>query len=380
MRSARIALTLPGGGARAAYQAGVLRAISDICKFKENPFEIISGISAGGINGMWLAAGAKDFAQSTEMMWDSWKKLEVSDVFKTDALTLFQTGSTWLRNLSLGEWFGKSHVTYLLDTSPLKDLLKEKINFKAIQENLDSGLLYALALSATDYHVGNAVTFFAGNAAIEPWERTLAAGVRDVLTIEHVMASAAIPIFFPPVTIGHRDYGDGGVGLKTPLAPAIHLGATKMLVIGVQNPPGTDSEKDTSGRHRATLGDVAGALLNSLFLNSLDADVARLQKLNRTVAVLTPEQIEKDVDRLRSVPLLVIRPSRDLSCLGVKEFAHFPFTIRHLLRGLGVSNRKGWDLLSYLAFDKVYSHALLELGYSDALHLKPEILHFFKET
>ena len=374
----KIALTLPGGGARAAYQAGVLKAISDICKFNESPFKIISGISAGGINGMWVAAGAKDFKKSTHELWDLWQKISVSDVYKTDTLTLLQTGATWVRNLSLGEWFGKSHITYLLDTSPLGEFLKRKINFPSIRENLETGLIYGLSLSTTDYHSGMAVTFISGDKALKPWSHSLSSGQRAELTLRHVLASAAIPIFFPPVHIDGHDYGDGGIGLKTPLSPAIHMGASRILIIGVQNPKSAEIEKKASKNHGATIGDVSGTLLNSLFLNSLDGDIERLQLLNRTVSIFTPEQLKSDVDHLRAIPMLLIRPSKDLSCVGAKELAHFPFTIRHVLKGLGITDQKGWDLLSYLAFDTVYSATLLELGYNDAIAIKADVLKFFK--
>lgn len=377
MTTEKIALTLPGGGARAAYQAGVLRGISEICKFKESPFQIISGISAGGINSMWLAAEAADFAAATTKMVESWRELKVSDIYKTDAGTLVKTGLKWMRNLSLGDMFSESRINYLLDTSPLRKLLKDKIDFNKIQANLDSGLVYGLSLSATDYHLGAGITFFAGSPHIKPWKRTLARGFREALTIDHVMASAAIPIFFPMVHIKGRDYGDGGVGLKTPLSPAIRMGASRMLVIGVQNPRGSETEKDSKRVERASLGDVAGELLNSLFLTSLDADLERLELINRTVAMFTPEQVKKDPDQIRKIPTLLIRPSRDLSCVGKKEFQHFPFTVRYLLKGLGVKNEKGWDLLSYLSFDQVYAAALLDLGYADALAKREEIVHFF---
>jgi NTE family protein len=373
----RIALTLPGGGARAAYQAGVLRAISDICQFRESPFKIISGISAGAINGMWLASQTHDFEQSTAMMWDTWKELRVSDVYKTDAVTLAKTGATWLKNLSLGEWFGNTKGTnYLLDTSPLKQTLKDKINFQNINDNLERGLIYGLSLSATDYSTGAGVTYFTGDKAIQDWKHTLSIGRRDKLTVDHVLASAAIPIFFPPISIGGKDHGDGGIGLKTPLSPAIHMGATKLLVIGVQNPRAVDEPDSDQAPQRATLGDISGTLLNSLFLNSLDLDVDRLQKINHNTSLGKSYTTETG---LRNIPLLLIRPSRDLSCVGAKEFSHFPFTIRYLLKGLGVSNEKGWDLLSYLAFDQVYSAALLELGYNDALQIKDKIIDFFKD-
>ncbi len=373
-----IALTLPGGGARAAYQAGVLRGISDICSFEESPFQIISGISAGAINGMWLASGATDFTMATEMMYDNWKNLTVEDVYKTDAATLISTGAKWLRNLSLGDVFGKSRINYMLDTSPLRKLLTERIDFNLIQKNLDNKLIYGLALSTTDYHLGCGVTFFTGNKAIPEWRHTLSRGVREALTVDHIMASAALPIFFPMVHIHGRDYGDGGVGLKTPLSPAINMGASRILVIGVQNPRGGTTEKDSVVTERATLGDVAGTLLNSVFLNSLDADIERLELINRTVSILTPEQIRQDVDHLRKIQVLTIRPSRDLSFIGIKEFENFPFTVRHLLKGLGVNNRKGWDLLSYLSFDQEYAKALLALGHADAFNRKDEIIQFFK--
>lgn len=373
-----IALTLPGGGARAAYQAGVLRAISEICQFKESPFQIISGVSAGGINGMWLAAGCQNFDQSTRLMCDYWKSLTVSDVYKTDAITLMQTGASWIRDLSLGRWLKKNPMTYLLDTTPLKAFLESKIDFTAIEKNLDSGLLYGLSLSATDYETGTGVTFFTGDEGIQPWAHTLSLGRRDALTIKHIMASAAIPIFFPPVRIHDRDYGDGGVGLKTPLSPAIRMGASRILVIGVQNPIDVTAGSALKSPYHATLGDMAGVLLNSMFLNSLDSDVSQLNLINRTVSVFTPEQLKADVDRLHQVPALVIRPSQDLSMVGVKEFEHFPFTIRYLLKGLGITDKKGWDLLSYIAFDRVYSASLLDLGYHDAFAIKDKILEFFE--
>ncbi|CAN5491174.1 patatin-like phospholipase family protein [soil metagenome] len=380
MIAEKIALTLPGGGARAAYQAGVLRGISDICKFKESPFQIISGISAGGINGMWLAAESEDFATATSKMVDSWKQLSVNDVYKTDAGTLLMTGIKWARNLSLGNVFGKSRINFLLDTAPLRSLLKKKINFTKIKANLDSGLLHGLSLSATDYHIGAGTTFFSGDKEIQAWKHTLSCGHRAELTVDHVLASAAIPIFFPMVEIDGRDYGDGGVGLKTPLSPAIHMGANRIFVIGVQNPRGGVTEKDAKKVERATLGDVAGEILNSLFLSSLDQDVERMQLLNRTVSIFTPEQIKADPDKLRRIPILVIRPSRDLSFIGEKEFEHFPFTIRYLLKGLGVNSKKGWDLLSYLSFDRVYTAALLDLGYEDAMAKREEIAEFFRES
>lgn len=373
----RIAVTLPGGGARSAYQAGVLRAIAEITSLQTNPFKIISGISAGAINGMWLAAEADHFQQATIDMWEGWKNLTVNDIYKTDPLTLFRTGTKLIGDLSLGG-FGSNHINYLLNTMPLAHLLKHKINFRDTRKNIENGLIYGLSLTATDYQMSKAVSFFDGNMSIKPWTKTLSSGQREKLTIKHLLASCAIPIFFSPIAIAGRDYGDGGLGLKSPLSPAIHMGASRILVIGVQNPKTVISEKrETKNRH-VTLGDIAGSLLNSLFLNSLDADIARFERINRTVSMFSSQQLKKEVDKLRKIPLLVIRPSRDLSDVGVKQFSEFPYTIRHLLKGLGITSQRGWDLLSYLAFDKTYSEALLNLGYEDAMRMKEEILNWME--
>ncbi len=374
----KVGLTLSGGGARGAYQAGVLRAIYDLCKFKKNPFPVISGVSAGSINGLSLAAEAEDFNLSTQLLWETWKHLSVDKIFKTDATTLLKTGSTWLVDLSLGDWFRTPKMTHLLDTSPLKHLLTNKINISWIDKNLKSGLLHAVGLSATDYHTGKGVTFFNGNNSIQNWDRDSGIGQRTILKIDHIMASTAIPIFFPPIRVDGSDYGDGGVGLRSPLSPAIHMGADRLLVIGLEHPLAMQPSKSVERRDPVTLGDIAGTLLNSMFLNSMDADFARMTQTNKVLSVLTPGQLHTDESYLRQVPSLFIRPSRDLGEIDCDHFKQFPFALRHLLKGFGVTDRKGWDLLSYLAFDKTYAEALLNLGYQDGINSKKDILEFFE--
>ena len=377
---AKIGLTLTGGGARGAYQAGVLRAIQHICQFQKCPFQIISGISAGSINGMTLAAGADNFDAATKLLWDTWTSLSVDDVFKTDTLTLLKTGTSWLRDLSLGAWFGKKGVTHLLDTSPLYAFLNKNINMGNIDVHVRSGLLSGVALSATDYRTGRSVTFFDGDPSIQPWTRTSGFGRRAQLTTAHIMASTAIPIFFPPIRIDDADYGDGGIGLKAPVSPSIHLGADKILIIGLDHKAPQEALGKIATQAPVSLGDIAGTLLNSLFLNSLDSDLSRLNQTNRTLSFLTPEQIDATQDHLRKVPTLLIEPSIDLGEIDVDQYKQFPFTVRHLLNGLGVTSTKGWDLLSYLAFDSVYSSELLKRGYNDALAQREHIIEFFKPS
>jgi NTE family protein len=373
-----IGITLSGGGARGAYQAGLLRAIYDICKFKESPFRVISGISAGSINGMALAAGAEDFDQATKLLWDTWTTLHIDEIFKVGTFNILKTGLTWMRDLSVGDWLGTpKSTTYLLDTSPLKDALTKNIDMAKITAHLRSGLLHSVALSATNYHTGKSVTFFDGDDSIREWSRNSGIGKRCTLEIQHIMASTAIPIFFPPVRIQNNDYGDGGIGLKAPLSPALHLGAEQIMVIGLEHPPVEEPSESAATLVPVTLGDIAGTLLNSLFLNALDADVGRLEQTNRVLSIFTPEQLRSDEDHLRPVPVIFLRPSQDLGEIDRDQFAQFPFTLRHLLKGLGVSDVKGWDLLSYLAFDKSYATALLELGHKDGIAQTEKIKKFF---
>ena len=376
MGKQKIGLVLSGGGARGAYQAGVLRAIYDISQAKECPFQIITGVSAGSINGMGLAFGAQDFNTSTQLMWDTWVELRVNKIFKTDFFSMARTAASWMTNLSLGEWVATKKVNSLLDSAPLRTLLAKKIDMTTIGENLRSGLLHGVALSATDYRSGKCVTFFDGDPSIKDWDRNSGIGKRTALRIDHIMASTAIPIFFPPVRIDRSDYGDGGIGQSSPLSPAIRLGADRIVVIGLEHPPGHDECESITSSEPITLGDIAGTLLNSLFLKSLDSDVTRLQHTNKLLSAFQPDQLKAGSIHLKPLPALFIRPSRDLGKIDMNQFARFPYPLRHLLKGLGITDYRAWDLLSYLAFEKDYANALLDLGYQDGLAQKVEILAF----
>jgi NTE family protein len=372
----RIAITFSGGGARAAYEVGVLRAISEMTKSKTCPFNIITGVSAGAINGMALASHVEDFSYAADYLWKTWESISVDRVFKADAFTLMKTGTRWMAGASLGAVFAGKSATHLLDTSPLQAFLSDRIDFKAIVDNISNGFLSAVSLSATDYYSGKLVTFFDGEDGIAPWTSTSGVGVRQRLTVQHVMASTAIPFFFPPVRVGNVEYGDGGIGLLSPLSDAIRLGANRLLVIGLQysypNPP-ISSEKCGS----ITLGDIVGTVLNSLFSNPLQKDVHRLNQTNQVLSELPLTEHIVDSGR-RQILSLVIEPSQDLGSIDTSHFSRLPFALRYVLRGIGVSDKKGWELLNYLAFEKGYVLALMELGYQDALGMKEKILSFLE--
>ncbi len=373
-------LVLTGGGARAAYQAGVLRGISELASFDRVPFEILTGVSAGAINAVALSASADEsFAVATDRLWQSWEDLHIDQVFRTDPLTLFGIGSRWVRDLSLGGILGASRSNYLLDTAPLRGLLERMVRLERVAGHLASSRIHGVAVSATNYMSGTAVTFFDGHPSIEPWSRSTRISVREPLTLDHVLASSAIPIFFPPVRMRGSFYGDGCIRLTAPLSPAIHLGADRVLAIGIRH---YRARKMTQQLNRAvydqqiSLVHIIGVLLNAVFLDSLETDHERMERINRAVAALTPEQRANHPDKLRQIPVLCIKPSRDLGSLASEHFERFPRSLRHLLRGLGASATSGWDLLSYLAFDTAYTRQLLELGREDAHAMKDEIVTF----
>jgi NTE family protein len=374
----KVGVILAGGGARGAYEAGVLRGISKMGNFKTSPFAIITGVSAGAINGMGLAEGAEDFDKATEKLWNTWENIRVEDVFKTDSLSLLKTGTNWMVNLSCGQWLGgRGNITHLLDTSPLNDFLSARVDPKAIARNIRDGYVKGVSLSATDYYTGKLVTFFDGEESIKPWSEPTSVGVRTKLTVRHIMASAAIPIFFPPIRIGDEEYGDGGIGLRSPLSDAIHLGAEEILVIGLQYTP---KEKPVTQEKRGpiTLANIAGVLLSSLFMNSLDSDLGRLESTNLALSKLSKKERELEKNYMREIPALVVQPSSNLGSIDTEHFERLPYTLKYLLKGLGMSQQKGWELLSYLAFEKGYASALLQLGYQDAMSSKEKILAMFE--
>jgi NTE family protein len=365
-----VGLALSGGGARGAYQVGALLAISEILPSRRQlPFPILAGASAGAITSAFLAARADDFPLAIERLADFWSSIRPQDVFRTDTGTLAHVCFQWAADLSLGGLTDRHRDKALLRSEPLREILHERLDMDAIPENVRRGLLHGLALTATDYRTSFGVTFFDGAPEIAPWTRSTRFGIRQRLTVEHVMASSAIPVFFPAIRIGDRYYADGCLRSVTPLSPAIHLGADRILVIGVR---GTRTEstgaesRDGIDAYPST-ADTAGLFMNAVFAEALETDIERLERVNNTVKLLSQSATGRRGTPLREIPLFVLRPSRDLGVLAKDTLQRLPGFVQYLFRGLGVAGMSGCDLLSYLAFDSAYASKLLALGHSDAM-------------
>lgn len=379
MAAERIGLVLTGGGARAAYQVGALRAVAEILPKGPLPFPVIAGISAGAINGVVLACAAHDFGVGVEALRQTWAGLTPDQIFRTGALRLATIGGRWIRDLSGGGLLGGNSINYLLDSSPLRRLLGDRLPLARMRRHLRSGRLRGVAVSATSYRSGAGVTWFEGCEEIKPWRRTDREGLRARLTVDHVMASAAIPVFFPPVRVGEAFYGDGCVRLVYPMSPAIHMGADRILAISVRHPREAPGSSDLPADGNLPLSQIAGVLLNAVFLDSLDTDLERLERINRTLAYVPSDKIAARELDLRPMPVLALRPSTDLGKLASDEYARFPAMLRYLLKGIGATEDSGSDLLSYLAFEPVYVARAMELGFADTMQRKDEVEAFFRD-
>ncbi|MGO9828901.1 MAG: patatin-like phospholipase family protein [Myxococcaceae bacterium] len=380
---ATLGLILTGGGARAAYQVGALRAIVEVVGDGHNPFPVITGVSAGAINGAALAACADDFSGGVRRLAATWLTLSPERVYRTDMLSVASIGGRWIRNLTSGGLVTLRQVNHLLDTTPLRELLTERIPLDTIPGHIAAGRLRALGVTATSYLTGTAVTFFDGPPGLNAWARSRRLGRHERLTIDHVMASAAIPVFFPPVRLGDIYYGDGQIRLTEPLSPAIHLGADRLLAVGVRylrTAEETQSLNTDQGAQRVLpVSQVAGVLLNALFLDHLDSDTERLERINHSLGLATPKGGLQDESPFRVIPVLTLRPSRELGGLAADQMDHFPRVVRYLLRGMGAGRRGGSDLVSYLAFERSYVDRLQTLGYEDTLARKGELEEFFAD-
>jgi len=353
-------LVLAGGGARAAYEVGVLSAIAE--RAPELEFPILTGVSAGAINAVYLAAHPGPLPAAVSALRAQWSRLVVDRVYRVRPLTLVGSLLQGLAHALLGRRGGTAAVHGLLDMGPLRRVLEATLDFAEIDAKIVAGRLRAAALSATAYPGGETVTFVHGPPDVPTWRRASRYAVRDRLTLRHVLASAALPILFPAVRLGDAYFGDGSVRQTAPLAPAIHLGAQAILVVtqrGAPEPGGSAPPR----REYPALAEVIGLLLHAIFLDALEADAERLERVNRLLARL-PDAVGPE--GLRPVKLLLLRPSRDLGALALGSGAKLPPLIRWLVRGMGGERATAVDFLSYLLFDPAYTSALIELGYADA--------------
>lgn len=380
--SPKYGLILSGGGARAAYQAGVLQGISDILGVDcgEQPFPVITGISAGAINAAFMAGASKSFAYQTSKLCEIWNDLDPEQVLRTDIVSLGKLGAGWIRDLSFGGLIGSSQSTYLLDSTPLARLLDKKIDFEQIQKNIQNKVLHGVAVSATNYATGTSNAFF-NSLDVANWARSSRIGIKSEICLDQVLASAAIPFVFKPVRINKSFYGDGGLRSNAPFSPAIHLGADRLVAIGVRHFRDEIETMELNQQlemNSIALSDIVGVMFNSLFLDAIEFDYERLLRINETVSHFYEIEALKGKSQLKIIPTLLIRPSIDLGALAAEQFERFPHMLRYLLKGIGASEERGADLLSYIAFDKAYTSKLVEIGIKDAMNRKEEIRTFFE--
>lgn len=369
------AVILTGGGARAAYQVGVLRALSEFVQ-RDSPclFPIICGTSAGAVNAAVLAAHANDFTKGVRRLLMVWKNIHVDHIYRADPLGALRNSATWLWTALTGAAFTDKPVA-LLDNTPLDRLLERYLDLGAIQRHIDSGHLQAFSVTCSGYGSGQSVTFYQGVAQLENWRRARRVGVATAISREHLLASSALPFIFRPVHINREYFGDGSMRQIAPVSPALHLGADRVLVIGVGRQLGMEGERVRLGGY-PSLAQIAGHALNSIFLDSLEIDLERLQRINRTIEIIPPEILERTQYPLRKVDFRVIRPSEDLEKIAAAHAEELPRTIRMLLGTVGGLKSNASTLLSYLLFERGYCRDLIRLGYDDTMARKDELCAF----
>ena len=367
---------LPGAGARGAYQVGVLKAVAQLLpKDAHNPFAIISGTSAGAINAAVLAGRAANFERAIGDMERVWANFSADQVFRTDNWTMLKTSMHWLAAAIFGG-LGVRNPASLLDNAPLRDLLKRDVRFGGIARAIQRGHLEALAITASGYTSARSVTFFQGLPSLKPWARVRRIGRAEKISLDHLMASAAVPFVFPAMKIGGEYYGDGSMRHSAPLSPAIHLGADRMLVIGVRDER-PDPEPPAEGDPGApTFAHLGGYMLDTLFMDGLYADLERLSRLNHIIEEAGTAKPKSGLENLRPLHTVVIVPKEDIRAIAARHSNELPRGVRLLLGGLGAMNRNGMQLVSYLLFESGFTRELIEMGYRDAFAMEDELRAF----
>jgi NTE family protein len=382
----KVGLVLTGGGARAAYQVGVLEAIHKIlCAAdwtpQRSPFDIICGTSAGAINATALACRSDNFADAVEKLMVVWENFEVEQVYRADSIGVLRSGARWLSLLSFGWLLRKWRANppnSLLNNTPLVSLLHRMLDLSRLDTVLENGTLHALAVSASSYTAGQHITFYQSAKEIEPWKRMQRIAMQTQIGVDHLLASSAIPLIFPATPLycnGHREYfGDGSMRQLAPISPAIHLGADKVLVIGAGRlvEPIPDASEIAS---YPTLAEIAGHAMSSIFLDSLAVDIERLNRINLTLSLLPEEVRSKTV--LRPVEMLIIAPSERLDAIASRHVGSLPLPVRTLLSGIGATEVRGAALASYLLFEASYTRELIKLGQHDTYLRRDDVLAFF---
>ncbi|MCC2618184.1 patatin-like phospholipase family protein [Aestuariibacter halophilus] len=374
MERQHFALLLSGGGARAAYQVGVLKALTHLLPRNHGlPFPIICGNSAGAINATALACYASCYHLGVRKLEWVWRNFHTAQVYGANRRDVF---GYLLRNY-LQSWQQtgtNKYPTSLLNNAPLRKLLRNTLDFQRIDRNILRGQLRAICVTASSYSSHDSVSFFQGQSDIAPWQREQRRGVACQLDTEHLMASSAIPLVFPTVKLDDEFFGDGSVHQLSPLSPPIHLGARKILIIGVEQPEKPQRFSQLSRFPRSA--EIAGHLLDTLFADTLHADLERAERVNQTLAIMNDKQRQQT--QLKPIQALVLNPSVNFTALANRHYHHLPSGIRSLLRLIGVKQASDSSLLSYLLFEQAFCRDLIKLGWQDGMDRQQEIKQFLE--
>ncbi len=372
-------LVLSGGGARGAYQVGVLKALAEVLpKTVYNPFPIVCGTSTGAINALALAGRAGPFRLRMRKLEYIWRSITPDKVYRADALgVLKNTLKVMVSFLHSGYAFG--NPVALLDNTPLRELLESTVRFHHIDEAIVSGELNSLSITCMNYTSGQSITFFQGANGVRNWERSRRRGIRSGLTIDHLMASSAIPALFPAVKIGDNFFGDGAIRQLKPLSPALQLGARKIFVVGVSDNP-RHKQPLNPPTHSPSIAQIISQMLNSAFIDSMEADLETLHSINRLVSSMTKEQrTESGINDMRPIEALAISPSEPIDIIATEYLKELPLTLKLFLKGIGATAQGGGaSTASYLLFEKKFCSRLLNIGYRDAMEQEKDIRHFFQ--
>jgi NTE family protein len=365
------ALYLAGGGARGAYQAGVLKAIGHILQVKTLPFDMVSGVSVGSINAAILAENADDFPTALEKLESIWSEIHCQKVYKASNFAL---SKSVLRNMS-AMMIKQRQAAHLLDTSPLKLMIEEGIDFTKIAKNISSGKLQTLEILANCYETRQTISFYEHNSPeFTDWNYPRHSSKRINIQPEHILASSALPLFFPTVLFDGFHYGDGSVGLAAPLRGSIRFAVDKILILGTRALPIFVEHENLRNQDDIPFSHILGNMLNALFLDNLDRDIEMVNRMNEIAMLLS--MWKKRRSPWRPITTLHLRPSKDLAPLAQRHFKALPTLLRYLLNILGEKKHSG-DLLSFVLFEKDFTRELLDLGFQDTINNAKEVTTFF---